>query len=80
MLFPPHNARPQLRTEPIANPPSEPAYFGQLHASEGAAERSLETAQTGPMSLGEGRSWQIIYVGYRGYSHSMVAGGFDEIS
>ena len=46
----------------------------------GATERSLETAQAEPMSLGEDRSWQIIYVGYRGYSHSMVAGGFDEIS
>ena len=56
------------------------AHFGQLHASEGAAERSLETAQAGPMSLVEGRSWQIIDVVYRGYSHSMVAGGFDEIS
>ena len=46
----------------------------------GVAERSLETAQSQAMSLVEGRSRQIIDVGYRGYSHSMVAGGFDEIS
>ena len=35
------------------------AYCGQPHASEGAAERSLEKAVAKAVSLGEGRLWQV---------------------
>ncbi|MDD6833342.1 MAG: hypothetical protein PUE80_09365 [bacterium] len=40
------------------NQPSEMAYCGQLHASEGEAERSLETEKPKRRSLVEGRLWQ----------------------
>ena len=51
---PPPAAKPKAK----AKEPSEMAYRGKLHASEGAAEAQLGDSEAKEMSLVEGRLWR----------------------
>ena len=52
---PPPSFSPPPAAKPKAKEPSEMAYRGKLHASEGAAEAQLGDSEAKAMSLVEGR-------------------------